>query len=60
MANKRFNALPGFGLTLGFTIFYLSAIVLLPFAGLMLRAFRLSPIEFWHLATTAWENAPGI
>ncbi len=53
MANKRFNAMPGFGLTLGFTIFYLSAIVLLPFAGLILRTFGMSPAEFWHLATTA-------
>ena len=31
------SALPGFGLSLGFTIFYLSAIVLLPLAALMIR-----------------------
>jgi sulfate transport system permease protein len=52
MAHKKFNALPGFGLTLGFTLFYLSAIVLIPFAGLILRASELSWGEFWRLATT--------
>jgi sulfate transport system permease protein len=52
MASKRFNALPGFGLTLGFTLIYLSAIVLLPFAALILRACELSWAEFWRMATT--------
>src|SRR5258708_24463854 len=52
MAQKRFNALPGFGLTLGFTLFYLSAIVLIPFGGLLLRACHLSWASFWELATT--------
>jgi sulfate transport system permease protein len=52
MVQKKFNALPGFGLTLGFTLFYLSAIVLLPLAGLVIRACELSWSEFWRLATT--------
>jgi sulfate transport system permease protein len=52
MAQKKFNALPGFGLTLGFTLFYLSALVLIPFAGLLLRACELSWTGFWTLATT--------
>src|SRR6266853_2001541 len=52
MAQKKFNALPGFGLTMGFTLFYLSAIVLIPFAGLVLRTFELSWHDFWRLATT--------
>ncbi len=52
MAQKRFSALPGFGLTLGFTLFYLSAIVLIPFAGLALRACELGWTDFWQLATT--------
>ncbi len=52
MFRTRFNALPGFGLTLGFTLFYLSALVLAPFAGLVLRACGLTWGEFWHLATT--------
>ena len=48
---RRFNALPGFGLTLGFTLFYLSALVLIPFAALVLRACGLSWEDFWVLAT---------
>jgi sulfate transport system permease protein len=52
MKHRHFNALPGFGLTMGFTLFYLSAIVLIPFAGLVLRTFELSWTDFWRLATT--------
>jgi len=52
MRRERFNVLPGFGLTLGFTVIYLSAIVLLPMAGLVIRACEMSWGEFWRLATT--------
>lgn len=52
MPAKRFNPLPGFGLTLGYTIFYLSVIVLIPIAGLFLRVFEMSWADFWRLATT--------
>src|ERR1035441_7429004 len=52
MARQRFNVLPGFGLTMGFTLFYLSAIVLIPFAALVVRTLELSWSDFWHLATT--------
>jgi sulfate/thiosulfate transport system permease protein len=52
MAQKKFNALPGFGLTMGFSLFYLSAIVLLPLAALLLRACEISWADFWRLATT--------
>ncbi|MEX2150120.1 MAG: sulfate ABC transporter permease subunit CysT [Steroidobacteraceae bacterium] len=41
MARRRFRSaspLPGFGLTLGFTTFFLSAVVLLPLAALVIRA----------------------
>jgi sulfate/thiosulfate transport system permease protein len=48
---KRFDVLPGFGLTLGFTLFYLSVVVLIPFAGLLIRACEISWADFWHLAT---------
>src|ERR1041384_2037450 len=50
--SRKFNALPGFGLAMGFTLFYLSAIVLIPFAGLVIKACGLSWSEFWRLATT--------
>ncbi|MEI7936739.1 MAG: sulfate ABC transporter permease subunit CysT [Verrucomicrobiota bacterium] len=52
MAHKTFRVLPGFGLTMGFTLCYLSAIVLIPFAGLVLRTLELSWTDFWHLTTT--------
>jgi sulfate transport system permease protein len=52
MARPKHNALPGFGLTLGFTLFYLSAIVLIPLAALVLRAAQMSWHDFWTLATT--------
>jgi sulfate transport system permease protein len=49
---KKFNVLPGFGLTMGFTLFYLSAIVLVPFAALAVRALHISWADFWRLTTT--------
>jgi sulfate transport system permease protein len=52
MARKRFNVLPGFGLTMGFTLFYLSALVIIPIGGLVVRTLGLSWAEFWQLATT--------
>jgi sulfate transport system permease protein len=52
MADKKFNALPGFGLTVGYTLFYLSALVLIPLAGLFLRALEMSWADLWKLATT--------
>jgi len=52
MAQKKFNALPGFGLTMGFTLFYLSALVLIPFCGLLLRACEVPWPDFWRLATS--------
>jgi sulfate/thiosulfate transport system permease protein len=51
MSQKKHNPLPGFKLTLGFTIFYLSIIVLLPIAALVFKTFQLSWREFWELAT---------
>jgi sulfate/thiosulfate transport system permease protein len=50
MREKRFNPLPGFGLTLGFTLCYLSAVVLIPIAALFLKSLDLSWSEFWRLA----------
>jgi sulfate transport system permease protein len=35
------SALPGFGLSLGFTVFYLSAVVLIPLAALIIRPWEL-------------------
>jgi sulfate transport system permease protein len=52
MAERKFNVLPGFGLTMGFTLFYLGAIVLIPIGCLIIRTLGITWSEFWHLATT--------
>jgi sulfate transport system permease protein len=46
------RTLPGFGLTLGYTVVYLSLVVLVPLAALAVRASGLSAAQFWHLATS--------
>ena len=45
---RKPSVLPGFGLTLGYTLFYLSVIVLLPLAALLLRPAELGWAGFWH------------
>lgn len=45
------SALPGFGLTMGYTLLYLSLIVLVPLAVLVIRSFRGGWEEFWIAAT---------
>src|SRR4030095_1367324 len=49
---RRPSVIRGFGLTLGFTLAYLGLIVLLPLAGLVAKAFGLSPAELWAIAST--------
>lgn len=41
------RVLPGFGLTLGYTLFYLSVIVLIPMVALIFKTFELSWEQFW-------------
>jgi sulfate/thiosulfate transport system permease protein len=41
------RVLPGFRLTLGFTLFYLCLIVLIPLSALLLKTFTLSWDQFW-------------
>src|ERR1700679_2518708 len=41
------RVLPGFGLSLGFTLFYLTGIVLIPLLALILRPFTLGWDGFW-------------
>ena len=43
--NKQYSVLPGFGLTLGFSVLYLSLIVLIPLAG-----------TFFKTATLTWDQ----
>jgi sulfate transport system permease protein len=44
--------LPGFGLTLGFSLSYLGLIVLLPLGAMILRAANLGWGEFWHAVSS--------
>jgi sulfate transport system permease protein len=48
---SRRSVIPGFGLTLGFTVFYLSLIVLIPLSAAFLKAAGLGWTEFWHVVT---------
>lgn len=43
--------IPGLPLTLGYTLFYLSALVLIPLAGLVLKTAQLSFREIWETIT---------
>ena len=45
------RVIPGFSLTVGYTLFYLSALVLLPLAALALKAGQMSAPEFWRVIT---------
>ncbi len=42
------RVLPGFGLTLGYTLFYLSLIVLIPLSALLFKTFSLTWPQFWE------------
>jgi sulfate transport system permease protein len=48
---KEVRVIPGFGLTMGITVTMLSLLILIPLASVMLKAFSLSPKEFWELIT---------
>jgi len=48
---RRPSAIPGFGLALGFTLTYLSLIVLIPLAALVLKGASLGASGFWHVVT---------
>ncbi|MBV8198949.1 MAG: sulfate ABC transporter permease subunit CysT [Candidatus Eremiobacteraeota bacterium] len=45
---RKRSIIPGFGLTLGFTIFYLSLIVLIPLSATFLEASKIGWHEFWR------------
>lgn len=50
LASKRPpNVLPGFGLTLGFTLAYLSLIILIPISAVFLKTAELSLTDLWDV-----------
>jgi sulfate/thiosulfate transport system permease protein len=48
MASNKNNVLPGFNLTLGFTLAYLGIVVLIPLSTIFFKTFTLTWAEFWH------------
>jgi sulfate transport system permease protein len=51
-ARSNFRVLPGFGLTMGFTLAYAGLIVLIPLSATFLRSAQLGPERFWQVVTT--------
>lgn len=49
---RKHTVLPGFNLALGFTVVYLSLIVLIPLSAVFVRTATLSWPEFWNIVTT--------
>ncbi|WP_432287816.1 sulfate ABC transporter permease subunit CysT [Aminobacter sp. BA135] len=45
------SVIPGFGLTLGFSLAYLTLIILIPLSGLVWRSASLGWTDFWAIAT---------
>ena len=50
---RKPSVIPGFGLALGFTLTYLSLIVLIPLAALVLKTESLGWADFWKIAVDA-------
>jgi sulfate transport system permease protein len=50
-STTRRRVLPGFGLSMGFTLFYLSLIVLIPLSAVFLKSAALGPAQFWDVVT---------
>ena len=48
---RRHSVLPGFGIALGFTLLYLSLIVLIPLSATFLKTFSLTWEAFWTAVT---------
>jgi len=49
---RKPSVLPGFGLTMGFTIFYLSLLILIPLSGLFWKSASLTWVDFVEVVTS--------
>jgi sulfate/thiosulfate transport system permease protein len=49
---SRRHVLPGFGLSLGLTLFYVCLLILIPLAGLVIKTTTLTWAAFWQAATS--------
>jgi sulfate transport system permease protein len=52
LLKRRHSVLPGFGITLGFSVLYLSLVVLIPLAALALKAASFGWASLWTAATS--------
>jgi sulfate transport system permease protein len=52
MVRKTRRLLPGFGLTLGYTMLYLSLLVLVPLSAVFIRSLGLGPAHFWEVVSS--------
>jgi sulfate transport system permease protein len=51
-SSRRFRrVLPGFGITLGYTMVYLCLLVLIPLSAVFVRSFDSGWLHFWHAVT---------
>ena len=57
MASVNRKVLPGFSLSLGYTVFYLSVLVLLPISAVFVKAGTLSFDDFWRAVWTERARA---
>lgn len=48
LLHKKRSVLPGFGLAMGWTVFYLSLIVLIPISTILIKSASLSWAQFWQ------------
>jgi sulfate transport system permease protein len=48
---KQRSILPGFGISMGFTMLYLSLIVLIPLSAVLFKTMNLSFGDFWNIVT---------
>ena len=51
------RVLPGLPLSLSYSVFYLSVLVLIPLAACLIKAASLSPAEFWAVVWTERTRA---
>ncbi|MDR3055777.1 MAG: sulfate ABC transporter permease subunit CysT [Zoogloeaceae bacterium] len=49
--SRQHNVLPGFNLALGYTLVYLSLVVLIPLAAVFIKASSLSVEDFWNVVS---------
>jgi sulfate transport system permease protein len=53
LVQKRHSVLPGFGFSLGYTVFYLSLLLFIPLGALFLRTSAMGWAAFWQTVTDA-------